>query len=371
MKINLLLFLLSLLLFTPLQAQWVTKRITHSGLNRDYMVYLPNNYTAANPASLIVTLHGLGDTMENFKQIGFAPVADTTNYIAVVPQAVADIIAGTAWNSGAGILGYYPNSNVDDKGFLNVLIDKMQLDYSINPERIYMCGYSMGGFMTQRMACEANDKLTAVASVAGTLGSAITSCRPGRDIPVAHFHGTDDATVGYYNNTFGNSVDELITSWVQNNNVNPIPEYSALPNTMNDGYTVDHYLYSEGNADVELFKVNGANHVWLKKPANDIDYAQEIIRFFNKTQQPLGIENLEYTSVLIYPNPTRDEIFIQTGNSQSVEVTFFDTLHRKIVNITATPETAISLKSLRLQSGLYLMAIQSKTGTSTHKIIIN
>lgn len=344
--------------------------MVHDNSTRNYQVYIPNNYDESNPASMVVTLHGLGDTVDNFKQIGFARVADTTNYIVVVPQAVSDFIAGTAWNSGAGIFGYYPNAGVDDIGFLNALIDQVQSDYEIHPEQIYMCGYSMGGFMTQRMACESNEKLRAVASVAGTLGSAIESCHPGRKFPVAHFPGTDDGTVGYYNNTFGNSVDELIAIWTTNNLTNPNPIHTPLPDTTNDGFTIDHYLYTEGLADVELFKVNGAPHIWLKKPANDIDYAQEIIRFFNKTHEPLQTEEFSSWSVKLYPNPTADEIFIDLNSSSPFKLECFDMLGKKLFLTTIRSKEMISLQEKGISKGVYMLQISDNSSVHTERIIV-
>lgn len=352
-------------------SQWINNTLTHDGSTRNYQVYVPNNYNESNPASMIVTLHGLGGTIDNFKNIGFAQVADTTNYVVVVPQAVSDIIAGTAWNSGAGIFGYYPNSNVDDIGFLNALIDQVQTDYQINPDQIYMCGYSMGGFMTQRMACEANEKLRAVASVAGTLGSAIESCNPGRAIPVAHFHGTADETVGYYENSFGNSVDDLISIWITNNLTNPNPVHTSIPDIVDDGFSIDHFLYTEGLADVELFQVHGAPHIWLRKPANDIDYAEEIIRFFNKTHEPLKTEKFNFLNVKLYPNPTEDEIYIDLGSKNSFLIECFDMLGKKIFSTSLERNQPISLKQKGVSKGMYILKLSNNSIVHTERIIVN
>lgn len=371
MKLKILLSILLFALCASAFAQWSNHSLSHNGVNRNYAVYLPNNYNASNPASLVVTLHGLGDTVDNFKQIGFARVADTTNYIVVAPQAVADIIAGTAWNSGAGIFGYYPNSNVDDIGFLNTLISIIKTDYSVNPDQVFMCGYSMGGFMTQKMACASNSQLAAVASVAGTIGSAIQSCNPGRALPVAHFHGTSDGTVGYYDNSFGIGVDDLIAHWVVNNSANPTPTHTALPNIANDGYTVDHYLY-EGVADVELFKVNGADHVWLKKPANDIDYAQEIIRFFNKTHEQLSVTTYQNIAASVYPNPTSGEIFVKfsEGFTSPVVLECYDVLGKEMFKTQILPNEPISLKDRGIRNGVYILKLRNESFTLTERIIL-
>lgn len=375
-KLRLILFFaLSLCLSSTAIAQWSTHTLSHGGLTREYMLYLPNNYDESNPASLVLTLHGLGGTMQNFSQMGFDRVADTTNYIVISPQAVSDILAGTAWNSRAGILGYYPNSNVDDIGFLNALIDNTIANYAVNPDRVFMCGFSMGGFMTQRMACESNGKFAAFASVAGTIGSGINACSPGRAVPVAHFHGTEDDVVGYYDNTFGINVNDLMTNWITNNSTSTTPIHTALPDTANDGYTVDHYLYTNGNADVELFKVNGAAHIWLNKPANDIAYTEEIIRFFNKTDEPVGIEDLfAYSDIKVYPNPAKEELFINLPNSRTsnnYQIGLYDMLGKLVYQSqTMDNEVRIPLNNLSLNQGIYVLKLDNQEFSYSFKVAV-
>ena len=181
-------------------AQWTNKSFVYGSVTRQYRVYKSPNYSAANPASMVITLHGLGDNMTNFSGIGFNYIADTANIIVVVPQATTDPFAGTAWNSGAGISGYYPNAAVNDVGFLNTLIDTVKNLYAINPSRVYCCGFSMGGFMTQRMALQSNLQIAAFVSMSGTIGAGVTAFAPGRAVPIAHVHGTSDSTVYYAGN---------------------------------------------------------------------------------------------------------------------------------------------------------------------------
>lgn len=376
MKLRILPLTVLFLLCFGLQAyaQWSSRSLTHDGKTREYMFYLPDGYDESNPASLVFTLHGLGGNMQDFSQLGFDRVADTTNYIVVVPQALSDILAGTAWNSRAGILGYYPNNNVDDKGFLNALVDVMSASYSINPDQVYMCGYSMGGFMSQRMACESNEKFAAFASVAGTLGSGINGCNPGRSIPIAHFHGTEDDVVGYYSNTFGINVEDLKDIWVANNNANPVPIHTALPDLAPDAMTVDHFLYTEGNEDFELFRVNGAEHMWLHRPQNDIAYTEEIIKFFNKTHEPLSVEDhsLAY-DIKVYPNPAKEMLHIElpNGNSSSYQIGLYDMLGKLIYQKQASEaKTSIALNNLSLSHGVYVLRLNSSEFSLSQKVIV-
>lgn len=97
MKTKTILFICILsLCLTDLQAQWTNKTMISGGLTRSYRLYVSPNYNPVNPASLVVTLHGLGDNMTNFSNLGFAQIGDTANIIVICPQAVTDPFAGTA-----------------------------------------------------------------------------------------------------------------------------------------------------------------------------------------------------------------------------------------------------------------------------------
>lgn len=358
--------LLFLTISVHLFAQWTDKSFTFDGKLREYRVYVPTNYNAAKPASIVVTLHGLGDDMTNFSGIGMDYIADTANILVLVPQALPDILFGNAWNSGAG-LGYYPNSNVNDIGFLNAMLDSTILQYAVNQQRIYMCGFSMGGFMTEKMACQSNGRFAAFASVSGTIGSALTQCNPGRTVPIAHFHGTADGTVGYANNTFGIGADSVVNFWVQNNQCNPTPIHNTFPDIAADSLTVEHFAYSNGfnmNADVEFFKVNNGDHTWLFSPQNDIDYTAEIWKFFNKhiniqttAITPKNLQN-EWS---VAPNPTSDKLLITLASSAKNKLQLSD-IQGNIIFYKEVygDKLEISLKEYGISQGIYVLKLNEK-----------
>lgn len=355
-------------------AQWTNKTLNFGGYNREYRIYLPSGYSSSGFYPLVLTLHGLGDNMTNFSGIGMNNIADTAKFIVVVPQAISDPVLGaTAWNSGAGMYGIYPNPTIDDVGFLNALIDSTGVNYPVNKNRIYVCGFSMGGYMTERLACQLSNKLAAVASMAGTIGNGIASCNPTRIIPVAHFHGTSDQTVPYTSNTSGIDVDSLIKFWVNKNGCNPNAVHVTLPNTANDGYTVDHYTYSGtvANSIVEHFKVNGADHIWLSLPANDISYALEAWKFFSRFQlgATTGIANLEKDqTITISPNPANEQINIVTP-FESSEITLTDVTGKTVLRKSIDRKDVISLVALNT-SGIYFVKITSTEGTCYQKLMV-
>ncbi len=379
MKTKILLVLaFSIILSVTTKAQWINKTFTFQTKVRQYRIYIPAGYNAANPASLILTLHGLGDNMTNFSGIGMNYIADTANIIVIVPQAYTDAFAGTAWNSGAGMSGYFPNSTINDVAFLNTLIDTAITNYSVNQSRIYICGFSMGGFMTERMACESNTRIAAFASVAGTIGIGLTQCNPGRAIPIAHFHGTADGTVSYTANSYGLNVDSLINFWVDNNLCNTTPTMTSFPDLVADGFTVDHYVYANGqqNSVVEHFKANGADHQWLYPPANDISYTIEIWKFFMKhqlaTSQISTTKN--NTNISVYPNPAKDVININLpqsciGNNYNIKL--INIYGQTVISKTFSGnEYSLILDNKEVKAGIYFLKINGDGINYSKKVLI-
>ena len=357
--------------------QWQNESFTHQGNNRQYRVYQSPNYNPSIPASMVITLHGLGDNMTNFSGIGMNYIADTANIIVVVPQAMTDALAGTAWNSGTGMFGYYPNSSINDVAFISALIDTIKANYVINDDRVYACGFSMGGFMTNRLAVELNDKITAFGSVAGTFGFGLPDYQPGRAVSMVHFHGTADETVPYAGNDSGIGADSIVSFWHMNNNCNAVPVHTALPNTQSDGYTVDHYRYTGGDdaSEVEFYKVTGANHVWLG-PSNDIFYTVELWKFFNRHQTlpVLGIAETTGEELSVFPNPANDHITIAyNGNSSNCRIALCDLSGKELLSTnlpSGTSSVTLNVAELQLSKGLYLIRLEDGQTAVSKKICI-
>jgi len=375
-KIILIFALISMACCTQVSALWTNKTMVFGGLTRSYRVYQSPNYNASVPASLVIALHGLGDNMTNFSGIGFHLIADTANIICIYPQAVSDPLAGTAWNSGAGEYGYYPNSSVNDIGFINALMDSAISNYSINQQRIYLCGFSMGGFMTERMALQSNTRIAAFGSMSGTIGSGITTYNPGRHVPIAHFHGTSDSTVFYTGNSYGIDPDSLIHFWTNNNGCVTTPTTYTYPNTGTDTIHVDRYEYSNGDpqSDVWFFKMYGAGHTVLYQPTSNITEIYELWLFFIRHKlTDAGInEQSDFSSgIQVYPNPANDKITIgglPSDHSNNTTLIIYNLQGQLLLQQTVYHETAeIDLRSLA--KGMYVLKLNSNNETAVKKII--
>ena len=151
--------LLSTILFVNLSAQ--VQHFTWQGVQRDYLVRIPANHVGTLPVMFF--LHGLGDNITRCDQeYNFQQMSDGFGWAIVVPQA-RNLGMGNMWNVGM------TNSNVDDAGFLLALLDSLTVQYQLNPDSVFFTGFSMGGFMTHRMAIEHGDRITACAPVSGLI----------------------------------------------------------------------------------------------------------------------------------------------------------------------------------------------------------
>ncbi len=374
MKKIIILLSISIMCTLRVDALWINKTMVYGGLTRSYRVYQSPNYNASYPSSLLIALHGLGDNMTNFSSIGFDAIADTANIICIFPQAANDPLAGTAWNSGAGYMGYYPNTTVDDIGFINALIDTAETNYSIDTNRVYLCGFSLGGFMTERMAGQSNTRIAAFVSMSGTIGNGITTFVPGRHIPIAHFHGTADATVAYTGNTYGIDVDSLIHFWIINNECNTTPVIYHYPDIASDNITVDRYEYSNGDpqSDVWFFKMNGAAHTGLFLPGNDISEPIETWLFFRKhTLAKSGIHNInDITQLQVFPNPATTHFTINLPqNYTDVSYTLYD-IQGNLQYTDKTTGMQIKLNVTAFPRGIYVLKVITEINTFITKIIL-
>ncbi|MBE2269724.1 MAG: prolyl oligopeptidase family serine peptidase [Anaerolinea sp.] len=166
-------------------------RFVVDGLNRSYVLHVPPEIDA--PAPLVIMLHGRfgsGAGIETYT--AFDRVADEEGFIIAYPDAF-----GGEWNYVEGVAGY--PSEHDDIAFLHALIDHIAAAQPVDPARIYLTGFSNGGFMVQRMACQYPERFAGFASVsAAAFGGMSQVCADRTAVPHAPMlmiHGTADDNI--------------------------------------------------------------------------------------------------------------------------------------------------------------------------------
>ena len=370
---NLLTSILACLVIGNTFAQLETRTFTWDETERQYLEYIPTGYTGEEAVPVVFGLHGLGDNMNNFYSIGMNYIADTANFILIIPQAEEYTYftqTFTAWNSGASLYGITPNADVDDTGFLMAVLDSLINNYNVDTESVYFFGFSMGGYMCNRLAAEVGERINAIASVSGTMGVNFDP-QPDAETHVAclHFHGTADETVPYSENTSGMDAEEVVEFWRAHNNCEETAIQYNYPDTETDNLTFERYVYPDGDAQVAHIKVIGGAHEWYHSPNNDIDYGTEIWTFFKYrfSEEPVSSQVINQEEWDIYPNPVKNSLNIRASESQQAKLQIFNALGLEIANQTISGST--SFRMTDLPEGVYILKLQNEKGIYTRSVL--
>jgi len=299
-------------------------RIISGDLERRANLHVPPQIWDAPQGTLmplVVNLHAWAQDM-NFQEqkTGMSTVADREGFAVLYPQghAVANTLSwmnlgiGYSWNAGACC----PNGNahqINDVGFIRDAVSYTAGFLSnltggrvrVDPQRIFATGFSNGGFMANRLGCQASDLFAAIAPVAGVIGNGFhghTSIiweadpyecpAPSQPIPTLHMHGTGDAIVPYGGSTLMGfpSVEDYIAL---RRRLNGIPSEATGTVTFETSGGVTCTSWGEHANNVTLCSLAWKGHSWPGSPgfaqcpllgptacSREIDATEEIWQFF-------------------------------------------------------------------------------------------
>jgi poly(3-hydroxybutyrate) depolymerase len=260
--------------------QFIDSTMTWNGITRYYEVYVPVT-VAANPAMLLM-LHGTQNKPDPQSVIslnwGWQSVADANGFILVKPASTFNAKSGQ-WNWDAYYMDEAFQQPPDDPGFLRQLIVNLTAQYNVNPNQVYVAGFSSGAQMAHRVAVELSDLVAAVVIGSGTMVGQpapppITLPGPAlAPVSIQEWHGTTDTTIPPCNHgTTGYSgfkfylatVDEGFNYWTQQNacttfqNTQPLCENNAP----NPGTAGNDATGCANGAEVQFIWEEGVGHVW-------------------------------------------------------------------------------------------------------------
>ena len=247
--------------------------LTLGGLQRTYQVHVPAGVD--HPAGLVINLHGAGATGSAQAALtNYDAVADQHGFVVAYPDGV-----DFSWADGRGA-SMPDRQGVDDVGFLVALVDRLSHDYGIDRGRIFATGMSAGAFMVTRLACERADIVSAIAPVAGSLGTAFP-CAASRPVSVLEVHGTGDPVVPFSGGTMlgRGGVSDIVAPPAM---AQRWRDLNRCPGPVEDvlgagGGTVVHRFTSAGCAEgteVVFVQVDGGGHTW------PVDASQASGQFF-------------------------------------------------------------------------------------------
>ena len=372
MRFILVLLLFVVFTFSSFAQQTINASITHDGIQRNYILYIPEIYDGNTAVPLILNFHGFGSNAAQQMFYGdFRDIADTEGFLLVHPEGTT-FIGNQFWNVGfPGI-----SSTIDDVGFTEALIDELATLYAIDLDRVYATGMSNGGFMSFLLACQLSEKIAAVASVTGSMTQdTFDDCNAQRPTPVLQIHGTEDDVVLYNGNTLSIPIADVISYWVDHNNSETTPTTTTFPDIdPSDGSTIEHSVYEDGDNGIttEHMKVIGGGHTWPGSVINtggtnqDIDASMEIWLFFSRfdINGPLSTDDFENNQVTIYPNPTQSKINLSLNYAKEVHYKLFSPLGKQLMDgIITSSNQEIDIS--HLPSNIYFL----KVGNQFHKVL--
>ena len=365
------------------------KTITWNGQDRQYLEYVPSTYSETEPAPVLFMLHGKGDQVDNFFQATqIKDIADQKGWIVVCPQALVFNLQtpmgsqnfGTCWNAGVTVTASVTiygmpiqydvaiNEAVDDEGFLMAALEALDEEYNLDSDSIFFAGFSLGGFMCHRMAVSHGDIINGIAAISGLVGNNIASLTPVDNVNVIQFFGTDDEMITYNDamislQQYGNSntglpVEQTVEYWRAYNQCDEEPIVEQYPDTYNDGLTFEMYSYLNGNNDsrVAFIKVYNGKHSWYWGNNHDIDYTNEIVKFFTNTIEVTDVAETSHEALNVYPNPANDIIIV--GKEK---VSIYDLCGKLVMQGSGRIDVS------SLPEGMYFV----KTKDDCSKLIIN
>lgn len=333
-SIRLFLLFLALMLIAGTSSYAQIQTFTWQNTERQYLLRMPEQQTGEVP--VLFFLHGLGDNITRLdNEFHFQQIANEIGWALIVPQALSEGY-GAMWNAGMTA------STTDDAGFLMALVDALAVPNQMNLDSVFFTGFSMGGFMSHRMAIEYGDRIAGCAPVSGLITSYMANHTAVAPVRMLHIHGTNDPVVGYdggsqyFGYQLGLSVDNIMNYWKNVNGCTDEPRIDTLPDLKNDGLLFVRYTYDCGT-DLQHIKVIGGNHTfYLSEDDYDIGYVTEIVRFFKGEGSTTAVDDQEPNEGLkVYPNPSNGVFQIESEKASSAEVV--DLLGRVVLSMDLVP----------------------------------
>ena len=234
------------------------------------VVRVPASIRAGEKRPFVLYLHGLGISGKTLVDaLGVAAIADELRFSYAAPDGAMNAKKQRYWSASRACCNFDGDS-VDHVAALRSIVDAARAHPSVDPARVYVIGFSNGGFMAHRLACDVPG-ITGIASIAGAGPAAgDPSCTPRAPVTVIQVHGDADTAVRYEGGRVLGGADliahpsarETIAAWAKRDGCSGGPSPGAALDLEDrlDAAETGVTRYAGCKRAVELWTVRGGSH---------------------------------------------------------------------------------------------------------------
>ncbi len=220
---------------------------------------------------LLLYLHGLGSSgARSAELLGLAEFATRERALVVAPDGTRGPGGHRFWNAHPACCDF-AGMGTDHVSMVSQLITELIGSGSVDPAEVYVIGFSNGGFMAHRLACELGRAIAGAGSIAGAAPGAELDCRAEGPTAILEVHGTADDVVSYDGGTvFGESstpthgsARDTLLGWGRRLGCNSTPRDHPpldLVDALRGNETLVTSLGSCRFGSVTLWTVSGGSH---------------------------------------------------------------------------------------------------------------
>jgi poly(3-hydroxybutyrate) depolymerase len=202
-----------------------------------------------------------------------------------------DVVRPCGWNEGQSEAKLPRFRGVDDIAYAKASAELLSAQACVDVSSVFAIGFSMGGSMTNRAACEGADFFRGVVAISGGLDMPLEACQPAKPLPVSLFCGTADP--GCFQ-----GVNQTFEMWASRNGCTDSAKTSYRTETTTcemysqcrDGATVERCLIL--NLGDEMPGHNRSKPLYPGEPMQPITNVDAVDYSFKTFERILGVKPL-------------------------------------------------------------------------------